>query len=211
MTKIVCVSDIHCRHKKITIPDCDILISTGDYTFMGRDDEVRDFHKWLDKQPAKHIISGQGNHEKGVEANFSLSKQLANSFCPRAIFIDEGLVELENLSIWYSAITPYFCNWAWNRFPGEDIQKHWDRIPQVDIIATHGPCYGILDYIPSQNKHVGCPQLLQKVLEIKPKIHCGGHIHEGRGIVKQDNIQFINSSICDEDYKAIHSPIEIVL
>lgn len=75
MTKIVAISDVHNKFNKISIPECDILISSGDYSFQGSTSEVKNFHKWLDKQPAKHIISVQGNHEKGVESNFDLSKR----------------------------------------------------------------------------------------------------------------------------------------
>ena len=214
--KVCAISDVHCKWSKVIIPDCDLLISAGDYSFLGEPHVVKDFHKWLNKQPAKHIISLQGNHEKGVEKNFELSKQVALEACPRVHFIEEGLIEIEGTKIWLSAIQPFFCNWAYNRYPGQDIQKHWDRIPHgMDIIVTHGPCYGILDWVPEFNipkgemdvRHVGCPQLLKKVFEVKPKAHICGHIHESYGEVHQSGIHFINSSICNEDYKAVNAPI----
>lgn len=216
MTKICVISDTHCKWNKLVIPECDILISCGDYSFRGELHVVKDFHKWLNKQPAKHIISVQGNHEKFVESNFALSKLTAQEVCPRVHFIDEGLVEVEGLRIWCSAITPFFYDWAWNRYPGEEIQKHWDLIPSnVDVICTHAPVFGILDGVLEFDKsfgewgtkHVGCPQLLKKVFEIKPKYHLCGHIHSGYGIEELDGINFINASICDEQYKAVNSPI----
>lgn len=69
MTKLVCISDTHNHHKKLIIPECDVLIHCGDYSSKGHEWEIRDFYKWLDKQPAKHIISIQGNHELGWEKN----------------------------------------------------------------------------------------------------------------------------------------------
>jgi|ERR1035437_667277 Icc-related predicted phosphoesterase len=214
--KIVLISDTHCKWNRITIPECDLLISAGDYSFRGEEHVVRDFHKWLSKQPAKHIISVQGNHELGVERNFAFCKQIAEKACPGVHFIDEGPIEIEGKKIWCSAITPFFCNWAWNRYPGEEIQKHWDRIPDgMDIIVTHGPCKDILDGIPEFNRltgqlesrHVGCPQLLKRVLEVKPKLHVGGHIHEGYGTHTQDGIVFVNASICNAYYKPTNKPI----
>ncbi len=74
--KIVAISDVHCKWNKVVIPECDILISAGDYSFQGEPHVVVDFHKWLNKQPAKHKISVQGNHEKQVEKNFALSMLL---------------------------------------------------------------------------------------------------------------------------------------
>ena len=219
--KIVAISDTHGKWNKCIIPECDMLISAGDYSFRGKQHMIRDFHKWLNKQPAKHIISLQGNHEKWVEKNFDLAKQIAVEACPRVHFIDEGLIEIEGKRIWCSAITPFFLNWAWNRYPGEDIQKHWDKIPNgVDAIVSHGPPRGILDVIEHFNgkicefeiEYTGCPQLLKKVLEIKPRFHLFGHIHEHGG--KQfltDGITFINASICDQYYKPVNSPIEFYL
>lgn len=214
--KIVCISDVHGKWNKIHIEECDLLISAGDYSWTGELHMVREFHKWLKKQPARRIISLNGNHEKQVEKNFALSKQMAETACPGVHFIDEGLVEVEGLKIWCSAITPFFHNWAWNRYPGDEIQYHWDKIPNdADVIITHGPCHGILDEVMNFNGqkcewekiNVGCPQLLKRVLEIKPKVHFCGHIHGGHGCIQRDGIWFINASICDEQYKPTNKPI----
>jgi Icc-related predicted phosphoesterase len=213
--KICVISDIHCKQNSVTIPECDILISSGDYSFRGELHVVKDFHKWLNKQPAKHIISVQGNHETGVERNFQISKLEAEKACPRVHFVDEGLVEVEGLKVWCTAITPFFCNWAWNRYPGDEIQKHWDLIPSgIDILVSHGPPHKILDGVPEGGgrvRHCGCPQLLAKVLELKPKFHFFGHIHEGRGIHTQDGITFVNASICNENYQPIHKPVVVTI
>jgi Icc-related predicted phosphoesterase len=211
MKKIVIISDTHNKFNKITIPECDLLISCGDYSFRGTASEVKNFHKWLNKQPAKYKISIQGNHERGVEKNFDLSKQIAEENCPGVYFIDEGLIEIEGLKIWCSAITPEFCNWAWNRQRGEEIKKHWDRIPNgVDIIATHGPVKNILDECPDGFR-AGCEELLKRVLEVRPKYHFCGHIHMSYGVKHFDGITFVNASICDEMYLPINEPVVIEL
>jgi Icc-related predicted phosphoesterase len=56
----------------------------------------------------------------------------------------------------------------------------WKNIPKVDILVTHCPPYKILDKADS-GKHGGSKALRNKVLEIKPKFHLFGHIHEGSG------------------------------
>lgn len=213
--KIVCISDVHAKWNKVIIPECDLLISAGDYSFLGESHMVRDYHKWLDKQPARHIISVQGNHEKNVEKNFSFYQDLAREQCPRVHFIDEGFVEIEGKQIWCSAITPWFHNWAWNRFPDEII-KHWDKIPNdIDVLVTHGPPQGILDEVRNFNRevgewesgHCGCPELLKKVMIIKPMLHVFGHIHPGYGIKVVDGTTFINAALCNDDYKLANNPI----
>jgi len=215
------ISDVHCKFNKLIIPECDILLSTGDYSFLGEPHEVKNFHEWLNKQDAKHIISVQGNHEKGVEKNFALSKQIAEEACPRVHFIEEGLIELEGLKIWCSAMTPYFHNWAYNRYRGDEIKRHWDRIPfDIDALATHGPPYGILDPVLRFDvgkgevvvDHVGCKDLLDRIKELKNlKLHCFGHLHSGYGIVDLNGVKYANAAICDENYKPSNIPIVVEL
>jgi Icc-related predicted phosphoesterase len=209
--KICIISDVHNKFNKITIPECDLLISCGDYSFLGETHEVRNFHKWLNKQKADNMISVQGNHEKGVEKDFNLSKEIAVAHCPKVHFIDEGFLEIKGYKIWCSAVTPYFCNWAWNRFRGEDIKKHWDRIPlDIDILVTHGPPYGILDTVSTHSpiRNLGCEMLANKIKELKNlKLHCFGHIHSSYGSTEKDGVTYINASICTEEYKPLNAPM----
>lgn len=210
--KIVAISDVHGKWNKIKIPECDILISAGDYSFRGERHMVEDFHKWLNKQEAGYIISVQGNHELWVEKNFQEAKEIAEKVCPAVHFIDEGLIEIEGVKIWCSAIQPFFHNWAWNRQRGAEIKKHWDLIPSdTDVLVTHGPPYGILDEVlridgSSSGRFVGCEELLKKVQEVKPDIHIFGHIHSGYGQKHVDGTSFYNASICDEMYMPSNAP-----
>jgi len=208
--KIVVISDIHTRWNEITIPDCDILISCGDYSWKGETDSVIGFHTWLSKQPAKHIISVQGNHEVLIENSFHLCSQMVADIDQKIVFIDEGLVEIEGLKIWCSAITPFFHNWAWNRYPGEEIKRHWDKIPKdIDILVTHGPPRGILDKTTA-GLEVGSEDLSDTIQTLTNlKYHCFGHIHEGYGTMTVDEITYVNASICNEKYKAVNKPVEL--
>jgi len=54
----------------------------------------------------------------------------------------------------------------------------------IDILLTHGPPLGQLD----QNRlgrNCGCPHLAKAVARVKPRLHCFGHIHEGRGTMRK--------------------------
>ena len=73
--KIVCISDVHGKWNKIEIPECDILISAGDYSFTGERHMVRDFHKWMNKQPAKHKISVRVTTKNKFKRTKDLAKQ----------------------------------------------------------------------------------------------------------------------------------------
>lgn len=216
--KIVCISDPHGKWGKLQIPECDILISTGDYSFRGEKHMVRDYHAWLNKQEAGYIISVQGNHEtftdrirRGVNGGitFAQAKEIAEKECPGVHFVEHELVEIEGVKIFCSAWTPFFCNWAYNAHRGEEIKKLWDDIPEdTQILATHGPPYKILDECPDGTL-VGCADLWNKILQLKQlKMHCFGHIHHSSGEKDFNGIKFINAAICDESYMPTN-PIRI--
>lgn len=205
--KIAMISDVHDKFKNLVIPECDLLISAGDYSFRGEKHIVERFHAWLSKQPARHVISVQGNHETWVEKNFAEAKEIANKVAPRVHFIDEGTIEIEGVKIHCSAITPWFYNWAWNRHRGPEIKRHWDLIPDdVDVLVTHGPPHGQLDivYYPdgmTPKERVGCIDLKERIRELKKlKLHVFGHIHGSSGETTFNGVRYVNASICDEMY-----------
>ncbi len=212
--KIVAISDVHNRFHNLVIPECDLLLSAGDYSFHGEIAVVKSFHEWLNEQPAKHIISGQGNHEVAVEKDFARAEQVAKLACPRVHFVEEEEVIIDGIKIWCSPITPNFFGWAWNRARGEEIKSHWDKIPvDTNILMTHGPPYRILDttnYVDGTIKErVGCQDLLDAVKRIKPRLHVFGHIHTGHGMHEEDGTTFYNVSICDDHY-APTNPVTII-
>lgn len=80
-------------------------------------------------------------------------------------------------------------------------------IPEnTDILVTHGPPYGVLD-LNMHKQHTGCKDLLNQVLKIKPKLHVFGHIHEGYGVFKNENITFFNASSANIAYKLTNKPL----
>jgi len=214
--KIVAISDVHCKWNKLVIPECDILISCGDYSFRGEKHVVKNFHTWLNKQDARYVISVQGNHELWVEKNFLEAKQVAEEACPGVYFIDEGLVEIEGIKIYGSAITPFFCDWAWNRYP-EGLIKAWNKIPDdTNILISHGPPYDILDKTTYANgdprpEPLGCSFLMHRIKQLKElSLHFFGHIHwQGGQTVNKDGVSYFNTAVCDEMYLPTN-PITIV-
>lgn len=214
--RIVAISDVHGKWNKLTIPECDVLISAGDYSFKGEKHMVKDFHEWLNKQDAGYIISVQGNHELWVEKNFEEAKAIAEVACTGVHFIGSGqAVEIEGIKFYGSAITPWFYDWAWNVKRGPDIIKEWAKIPDdTNVLITHSPAYGILDIVPyfdgTPKERVGCHDLMNRINNLKQlKVHISGHIHHSYGHKYFNGIQFYNVSICDEQYIA-SNPITII-
>ncbi len=205
--KIVFISDTHGFHKKVENLNGDIIIHAGDVSGRGTKEEVTDFLDWFGNLDFKHKIFVAGNHDFFFEeASLDELKQLI----PDTInYLYDSGIQIDNLNIWGSPIQPWFHNWAFNRQRGEDIKKHWDLIPDnTDILITHGPPFEILDKTFT-NLNVGCKELLKKTLEVKPKIHVFGHIHEDYGIKELGGVTFINASILNERYKVVNVPIEI--
>ncbi len=75
-------------------------------------------------------------------------------------------------------------------------------------MVTHGPPSGILDYTYT-GMNVGCVDLSVKIMEVKPKISCFGHIHSGYGEKYVDGVQFFNAAVLGENYKLTNNPINI--
>jgi Icc-related predicted phosphoesterase len=181
-----------------------VLLHAGDITYRGRKDEVEDFLKWFSAQPFRYKIFIAGNHDFFFQ---KANAEALEKMIPKdVIYLNDSGIEIEGIKVWGSPITPFFFNWAFNRFRGATINKHWNLIPKdTDILITHGPVFGILDQVMNGN-HVGCKDLLKKVQSIKPKVHICGHIHESNGKKKSNDTLFINACVLNESYELINLP-----
>lgn len=186
-----------------------MLVHAGDVSLRGKREEVIDFLQWFSKQEFQYRIFIAGNHDFFFEK--AGEEEIKNLIPGNIIYLNDSGTTVNGMKIWGSPITPWFFNWAFNRKRGEEILKHWDLIPpDTDILITHGPAYGFLDTI-SNEQHVGCQDLLRRVLVVKPKIHVCGHIHESFGSIHRSGIQFINASLLDELYQLINKPVTAFL
>ncbi|TMM31499.1 metallophosphoesterase [Polaribacter aestuariivivens] len=201
--KIVLISDTHGVHN-FRIPDGDVLIHAGDVSSRGRKAEIDLFVKWFQKQPHKHKIFIAGNHDFYFEE--AAQNNIAVNY-PNLIYLNDSGCEIDGIKFWGSPIQPTFFNWAFNRNRGKEIKKHWDLIPNnIDVLITHGPPYKVLDLTKNET-YAGCEELKKKVLEIKPKLHVFGHIHEAYGKTIRNETIFVNASLLDHKYKSANTPI----
>ena len=205
--KLVFLSDTHCKHNKIKVPEGDCFIFCGDMSYRGDIQEINDFVFFLKKLSHKHKIVIAGNHDFCFEDERRVqAEELIKS--AGAEYLNDSGIEIEGIQFWGSPIQPYFFNWAFNRQRGEDIKKHWDFIPlETEVLITHGPPKGILDRTKN-NEEVGCEELLKKVMKVKPKIHAFGHIHEGYGMIQKEGTTFINASSLNFRYQYTNPPVE---
>jgi Icc-related predicted phosphoesterase len=216
--RITFISDTHTKHDKITnfLDGGDILIHAGDLTGRGYITEIENFMRWYDKinnYDTKIFISG--NHDFGFQDESEKVRGLLTGYKTIEYLEDELLMvgddDYDNMiKIWGTPWQPEFHNWAFNLPRGEKLKEKWDLIPvDTDILITHGPAFGKLDYVDYNKINVGCEELLKRVEEIRPKIHVCGHIHGGRGYVFDGNTHFINASILNDRYEFRNKPITV--
>jgi len=85
--------------------------------------------------------------------------------------------------IWGLPWSAALCSLAFNIPAGVSSAHLYEEIPDdIDILMTHGPPYEYLDRIRYGHRSVGCKDLQKRTLEIQPRLHVWGHIHEDRGV-----------------------------
>jgi len=220
-TRFVVLSDTHSQHEHIIVPDGDVLIHAGDFSYTGDYDEVRKFSNWLGKLPHAYKIVIAGNHEMTFDTEYyrradvstryhdtPLDPIVAQSHLKNCIYLMDTSFKLdEKIHIYGSPWQPEFCDWAFNLPRGPAIMEKWRLIPtDVDILITHGPPKGHGGTC-TDGFDAGCEDLLHVVKKIQPAVHIFGHIHEGYGVTKEGGTYFINGSNCTAGYNPTNKPI----
>lgn len=189
----------------ISCPFANVAIHCGDLTTESKIHEYEASIRFLQAvyAPLKLVIAG--NHDftmdipvfqrKVAEAQPPLEPQLVEiaygdygqarrlfNEGTGITFLDEGthFFCLRNgalLSVYASPQTPSLGDWGFQYHPD---YGHEFSIDKVDIVMTHGPPRGIMDYTRS-GQRAGCPYLFEAVARARPRMHCFGHIHEAWG------------------------------
>ena len=206
--KIWHISDTHAHHHLLEIPEkLDMVIFSGDCSNY-RDHyknlpEARDFLNWFAALPIKFKIFVAGNHDSSIE------KGLINLEFFKAkniTYLENDFVVVQNhvksFKIWGSPFSPTFGNWSFMKSRTK-LNYVWKQIPDdTDIVITHTPPKGILDLTEDRYhtlEQCGCSALAKRLLDVKPKLHCFGHIHntgaiKNAGIVRLSGMRTIFSN-----------------
>ncbi|KAJ5427304.1 hypothetical protein N7465_002374 [Penicillium sp. CMV-2018d] len=189
----------------------DVVIHCGDLTTQSQLHEYKASIRLLQaiNAPLKLVIAGNHDftmdipmfHKKIAEAQ-SLERDLVEQaygydgearrlFEGTGItFLDEGVhsFHLQNgalLTVYASPYTPSLGDWGFQYHPdkGHDFMiDHGSGPNTVDVVMTHGPPKGIMDYTHS-GERAGSSDLFRAIARVRPRpgMHCFGHIHEGWG------------------------------
>jgi Icc-related predicted phosphoesterase len=219
--KITFISDTHAKHNQVTssLPGGDVLIHAGDISNKGYRTEIQDFIKWFSTiENYTHKIFIAGNHDFGCQDEVLAVQELlrlnpGSEYLYDDMFLigDESADYDDMVKVWGSPWQPEFYNWAFN-LPrqGAELKEVWNMIPSdVDILITHGPPYGHLDYVAYSKQNVGCELLRDRIDLIKPKIHVFGHIHSSYGYKFDGTTHFFNVAVLDERYNFTQKPLSV--
>ena len=187
--RVVCISDTHELHRDFALPDGDLLIHAGDFTFWNHVSKFQDFNNWLGELPHRHKVVIPGNHDRAFSQDPRFRAMITNA----ALLINEG-VRVCGLNIWGSPVT---CDdAAYGYTTREERAKLYASIPaDTHILVTHGPPYGILDREPGSPKREGCTELRLAVMRLQPRLHVFGHVHAGYGTCATEKTLFMNAAL----------------
>jgi len=223
--RVVCISDTHGKHRKMTqsIPDGDVLIHAGDFTNVGHTKQVQDVCEWMSELPHTYKLLIAGNHDVTLDEDYYTRswqrwhhKGKNDDVAARRIvretkgitYLEDESCLIEGYHFYGSPWQPEFCDWAYNLSRGQACVDVWDKIPtKTDILITHGPPVGHGDATTS-GQRAGCVNLLSTVTErVRPLYHIFGHIHESYGVTTNGTTTFINASTCTFSYRPNNPPV----
>lgn len=178
--RFVIVSDTH-RIYDHPIPAGDVLIHAGDSEFSAN--EMNKYMKSF-PHPIKIVICG----------NMDYRLQREQETLQKVTYLQDSEVDISGIKVYGSPWTPEFVGVF--QLEGDEAGRAvWENIPDdVDVLLTHGPPRGILDRT-SRGMRVGDSELLKRVQEIKPRVHCFGHVHESYGTKAVGDTLFCNAAV----------------
>jgi predicted phosphohydrolase len=105
--KLVLISDTHCHHQELSIPEGDVLVCAGDFCNYGREKEARSFLKWMDALPHRYKLLTAGNHDFPFQKEASRSELLR--LAPSITYLQDSGTTINGINFWGSPYTPMFC------------------------------------------------------------------------------------------------------
>lgn len=207
--RVLCISDTHGYHNYLNIDEtADVIVCTGDFSnSRGARNvyESEEFLGWFDSLKIKYKILIAGNHdtdfERKWEASFeggeSIEDYLKREY-PTITYLQDSSVIIDGIKFYGTPWCPMFYDWAFMKIDSKLVDIFAQIDDDVQVLLTHTPAYGILDY--ATPNFCGSEALLNRIKDLKKlKFHVFGHIHECAGQVESIGTEGL------ERYKAINA------
>ena len=198
--KILHLSDTHSKHLELLpLPDADIIVHSGDFTFAGSEDEAYNFINWFCDLPYQHKIFIAGNHDMCMYGAESIDGLPGNVHYLCNNRIEIGDVMFYGIPLFMEDL----IDGSYDRMIGE--------IPEsTNVLITHQTPYGICDEF--NGRHCGDRVLRDKIDKLPSlKFHLFGHQHDANSMIIHDGITFSNAAVLDCQYNLIAKPRVIEL
>tara|TARA_R110002074_G_scaffold402324_1_gene607144 strand:- start:195507 stop:196238 length:732 start_codon:yes stop_codon:yes gene_type:complete len=233
MVKIAAISDTHNWNEEISIPKCDILVHSGDWTNKGTYSEVYNFIHWFSTvEGPTHRVCIAGNHDFLPQTKSDSFKEILDSF-PNIHYLQDSSVELCGLKIYGLPWSPFFYDWAFNALENRDgqglaykggpghnatadsdhpwMKSKCDLIPaDTNILLCHSPPrLGEIDRMFGKTA-LGSEILAATVANLSElKAGFYGHIHSARKgkPFELNGATHYNACSCDEAYEPVYAPL----
>lgn len=201
MTHIVATSDLHGNLPDT--PECDILIIAGDVSPLSFDRDLdqcmnwldREFRRWLEAQPAKHIVGIAGNHDFVIERRAKAVEDLELPWR----YLQDTETTLEGLKVYGLPWVPNLQGWAFYGSP-ENLKAAYDIVPDdADIVISHGPPRGVA-FMDGGHPEWCSDEVNVMLKRVLPRVLICGHIHEGWGKGEFAGVLCYDVSYVDEFY-----------
>lgn len=196
--RILHISDTHGQHGLLQeLPEADILVHSGDFTFAGSETEAYDFMNWLCDLPYRHKLFIAGNHDDCLYGADSIDGLPENVH-----YLCNSGIEIDGISFYGVPLFMQDCM-------DGTYEKLLYAIPSdTDVLITHQPPYGICDVADygSGATHHGNKILRSVVDGLHLKYHLFGHEHDAYGTEKIGSTVFSNASQLDNKYNMNGKP-----
>ena len=207
--KICAIADSH--GFLVDIPKCDLFIIAGDISWDNN-------YKWFKDTFIKYLIRQKPNYDKCIivfgnhDDNIFMGNDNIRDGLPKYVSIlENSYCYYKRFKIYGTSASKYLPSFK-NTYLEPKLRDIYSKIPNdTDILVTHSPPYGIGDSIKTTNpldwhEHLGSVSLLERVREVKPKLHIFGHIHTGNKYTRENGTDYFNVSITNEDYDIAYIP-----
>lgn len=191
--KILHLSDTHNCHRRLhNLPEADVVVHSGDFCMVGTEQEAIDFLNWFCDLPYRHKIFICGNHDE------PLYGASVDGLDPNVHYLCNSGIEIDGVNFY--GVPMFMRDCIFNR-----QSRNYAKIPEgTDVLITHDPPYGILDY--DDNINYGSTEILNRITTIRPGLHLFGHIHAQHGIIQLNGTTYSNGAIMNANYTELNQP-----